>query len=182
MTRFGVVSSPFRSAIPTLWLEVWSCCWCRQQRSSSRASPPIAPAGRSSMWDWVRRSPNGWRSWPSCLPLARGWWCWGKAKAQNWPQAWRIVAPQFHLSRACQHRLRGLQRQPIAGSGGLHHSGVGSRDPLELIGRLLLSGCSPILPLAPWINTVQRGSAGPFSTRQRPTAIGAIQAAQARPA
>ena len=68
---------------------------------------------------------------------------------------------------------------------------VGSRDPMELVGRLAYPGRSPLLPLTRWnkaisAGTVRRtlipgmthnGNQGPFSERHREAVIGAILAA-----
>jgi hypothetical protein len=72
---------------------------------------------------------------------------------------------------------------------------VGSRDPMELVGRLAYPGRSPLLPLTRWnkaisAGTVRRilipgmthnGNQGPFSERHREAVIGAILAAVAQP-
>jgi hypothetical protein len=73
---------------------------------------------------------------------------------------------------------------------------VGSRDPMELVGRLAFPGRSPLLPLTRWnkalsAGTVRRalipgmthnGNQGPFSERHRETVIGEILAAVHRTA
>ncbi|MFN7819498.1 MAG: alpha/beta hydrolase [Cyanobacteriota bacterium] len=68
---------------------------------------------------------------------------------------------------------------------------VGSRDPMEVVGRLAYPGRSPLLPLTRWNQAIRAGSVrrtvipgmthngnqGPFSERHRDAVIGAILAA-----
>ena len=72
---------------------------------------------------------------------------------------------------------------------------VGSRDPMELVGRLAYPGRSPLLPLTRWNKAISAGTVrhilipgmthngnqGPFSERHREAVIAAILAAVAQP-
>jgi hypothetical protein len=73
---------------------------------------------------------------------------------------------------------------------------VGTRDPLQVVGRIAFPGRSPLLPFTRWNKAVRSGTVrhtlipgmthngnqGPFSERHRDAVIGAIRSAMPRPA